>query len=266
MPDNTIILDLRKIETGEHFDKYCKDLFAPIQHKTPEENRVLEADLYRSKIIIDIDGQRKICSSFQEFLDNSTMLTDDQHTYITNIGHQGLFGGGSAVMPVSFVACMPQDIIMQDTRSIANTLTDDVALCVYVKDGKVTLANTIQYKLTNIDGVEPKGNVTLSMVADITNVKKGSERETPIHMVISQPNVGTNIIHAIREAEPDAVIVSHDQKDHHFINTVRQDKARDNEITLQPFIRDTSDIDKLAAQNLDDSKPLIFRQTALNQA
>ena len=165
MKDSTIVLNAKFLET-DNFRKFSKELFGPIHTNTSNENEQLEKDLLRSKIILDIDGQRIECSNIKEFLESSSgKLTQDQQDYIMNVGHQGLFGGGSIVIPLT-ISAMKHNVALTDTRNIQNILTTDVPLCVQIKGNKVTFANSIDFALVSEDA-QSKGRVMLSMVADI---------------------------------------------------------------------------------------------------
>ena len=243
MIDDTIILDVKKLQTDE-FTRSCKDLFGKIHDNTEHENEQLEKDLFRSKIILDLDGHRIECNSIKQFVQSSKTLTAEQCNYILNVGQQGIFGGGSAMIPVGMLA-FRHDVMLTDQRNSTQAATDDVPLCVSIKHGKVTLTNSINFTLVSPENLKPKGNMKISMIADITNIKQNKEQETPIHMIISQAkNREVDIIRAVREAEKQAELISPDKKTAliNHIQQVRKDKALDSKVKVSQVYREAAQI------------------------
>lgn len=279
--ENTLVLDMRKV-TSQHFRPQYNNLCPRLHINSKDEDLQLEKDLSRSKIIVDNNGTRTTCSSIAEFRAATTMLSSRQRQYILNVGHQGLFGGGSALIPAQINS---PDIFFQDIRNHTNSegemyQTADVPLCVSIQDGKVALTNTIDFPIMkyNAQGhAEPflqDTSLTLSMVADITNLSDVNKttsaiqiKEMPIYMTISHQNkpADLEILNDFRKLENNAEVTGPTKTNiTNFIQQVRDDKTYDNIMHGQNASSVIDIIEELAIKSLDNSKTLEERQQNLD--
>lgn len=276
---STIVLDLKKVSdvnrntwpdnrgviAHSSFKSQAQGLFTEIHENTPKEHTQLEMDVKRSGIIIDNNGTLVTCYSTQDFLDKASSLTDDQKQYIQNVAQQGLFGGGSAHIALGNYY-KDQNITLADSRNGYEGKTDDAQLYIQIKDKEVKFINTINFSLRDIQNpYEGVDIVELSMVADISSLTKGTEKDTPIHMIVTQEEKRTDVVNELRKIEGQAVVHSPTKVNelHDLVQKVRHNKRE----MLQPEVTEHNleAIKLIAKESLNEELSLEDRQIALNK-
>ena len=255
MPDENLVIDFRKVKEGGLYHSFTKNLFREVHDNSPEEEKAFNKDITRDGIVVDVNGTRKIYKSKKEFMEDKN-LNEAQKQYITNICHQGIFGGGAAVMPMARVG-------ENEYMPMEKKLASDIFISVYIRDDKVTLIHSKEFQIQDVRtgfALDTMRTLQLSMVADVTNIHehKGNKRDIPIYMVANEfGDVGSRspLVSKTEAKESDAVISQNEISDKlHFITQARRDRALDRE----------KDLDSIVKDSLDNTQSLADRQTKLD--